>query len=127
MEQVSWDDVQGFLERLAGLLPDCMADLPTEAEWEYACRAGTTTRYSCGDAIDRDKANYGGLEEKSKGTVPVTSFAPNAWGMYQMHGNVWEWCVDGPRNYDGRPQADPAGPGPEDKEAHRAVRGASQT
>ena len=82
--------------------------LPTEAEWEYACRAGTTTAYSWGDAIDCSRAMYGNNAKKSKdcilfyksmniptnGPAPVKTFAPNPWGFYDMHGNVWEWCID---------------------------------
>jgi len=65
--------------------------LPTEAEWEYACRANTTTEYSFGDSIDSSDANYSGNEN---GTTPVGYYSPNNWGLYDMHGNVWEWCWD---------------------------------
>lgn len=76
--------------------------LPTEAEWEYACRAGTKTTFSIGDNITTDQANFNGAypyngSPKSidrKKTTPVGSFAPNAWGLYDMHGNVQEWCLD---------------------------------
>jgi formylglycine-generating enzyme required for sulfatase activity len=78
--------------------------LPTDAEWEYACRAGTTTPFSTGNNITTDQANYNGNEPynnnakgKNRGkTTPVGNFAPNAWGLYDMHGNVWEWCWDSP-------------------------------
>lgn len=66
--------------------------LPSEAEWEYACRAGTTTKYSWGDDISPSHANYAG--SKHGKTVPVKSYAPNAFGLYDMHGNVWEWTQD---------------------------------
>jgi len=69
-------------------------DLPTEAEWEYACRAGTATLFSFGDVITHDDANFAGVggKDKWKLAAPVGSFPPNPWGLYDMHGNVWEWC-----------------------------------
>ena len=133
VEMVSWDDVQGFLRELEKRLPGVKADLPTEAEWEYACRAGCETAFSWGDGIAPDQANYDATNSYADGptgeyrerTVPVKSYAPNAWGLYQMHGNVWEWCADGPREYDGAPQVDPRGPEGGEAEAPRAVRGGS--
>ncbi|MBQ3351612.1 MAG: SUMF1/EgtB/PvdO family nonheme iron enzyme [Thermoguttaceae bacterium] len=95
VEQVSWSDCQEFC-RKTGL------QLPTEAQWEYACRAGSTTAYFWGNALNGDKANCSGnfpcgtttqgkyLEK----TTSVGSYQPNAWGLYDMHGNVWEWCQD---------------------------------
>jgi formylglycine-generating enzyme required for sulfatase activity len=131
VEQVSWYDAQAFLRKLEALLPGCRADLPTEAEWEYACRAGTDTPFSFGVQITPDLVNYGGNYPYAGGeqglfrqaTVPVKSLPANAWGLYEMHGNVWEWCADGTRTYDGEPQQDPVGP--EGEEAHRAIRGGS--
>jgi formylglycine-generating enzyme len=130
VEQVSWDDVDGFLRRLEALLPGMKAALPTEAEWEYACRAGTKTAFSFGDAITPEQANYDGSHayaggatgESRQKTVPVKTFAANPWGLYQMHGNVYEWCADGRRTYDGAPQTDPRGP---EGDAPRALRGGS--
>ncbi len=112
---VSWDDVQQFLEVLSGK-SDAGGGryrLPTEAEWEYSCRAGSEARYCYGD----DKARlgkYAWYEATSKvKTRPVGLKKPNAWGLYDMHGNVSEWCSDW---YDGRyyeksPIDDPKGPG----------------
>jgi formylglycine-generating enzyme required for sulfatase activity len=76
--------------------------LPTEAQWEYACRAGTTTPFHCGNTISTDQANYNGDEAYGKGrkgiwrqhTTPVGSFPSNAWGLNDMHGNVTMWCQD---------------------------------
>ncbi len=89
VEQVSWENAQAFLERINGLVPGLDLCLPSEAQWEYACRAGTTTPYNFGDTVTRDQANFGAKE-----TVPVKSLPANSWGLYEMHGNVWEWCED---------------------------------
>ncbi len=99
---VSWNDVQEFVKWLNLKEGGEKYRLPTEAEWEYACRAGTTTPFHFGKCLSTEQANYDGnypLEGCPKGqyrgkTVPVGSFAQNAWGLYDMHGNVWEWCQD---------------------------------
>ncbi|WP_273702961.1 formylglycine-generating enzyme family protein, partial [Candidatus Accumulibacter vicinus] len=133
VENVSWDDVSdtnGFLQRVGARLPGVVAELPTEAEWEYACRAGSETPFSFGATISTQQANYDGNSlyaggekgEYRKKTMPVKSFAPNGWGLYEMHGNVWEWCADGMRTYDGNDQEDPRGP---EGSAPRVVRGGS--
>ena len=67
--------------------------LPSEAEWGYACRAGTKTEYSTGDTIDTSQSNFSG-DGSPERTTPVDMFPPNPWGIYDMHGNVWEWCWD---------------------------------
>jgi formylglycine-generating enzyme required for sulfatase activity len=101
VEQVSWLDCQQFIQRL-NQISGKNYRLPTEAEWEYACRAGTTTPFNTGENLTTDQANYDGnypyknfpqgkyLEK----TTPVGSYPPNAWGLYDLHGNVWEWCQD---------------------------------
>lgn len=133
VEQVSWDDVQGFLREVERYLPGMIAALPTEAEWEYACRAGGNKAFSWGDGIAPSQANYRAAESYADGptgeyrgrSVPVKSFEPNAWGLYQMHGNVWEWCADGGREYDSASQVDPHGPVEDEADAPRVARGGS--
>lgn len=130
VENVSWDDVSGFLQRVALLVSGVVAELPTEAEWEYACRAESETPFSCGATIRTQQANYHGnfpYAGAERGgyrgeAVPVKTFAPNDWGLYEMHGNVWEWCADGQRTYDGTEQENPRGP---EGAAPRVVRGGS--
>ncbi|WP_287640308.1 formylglycine-generating enzyme family protein [Accumulibacter sp.] len=130
VEQVSWNDVQRFLRTLEQRLPGAIASLPSEAEWEYACRAGTSTAFHFGDQITPEQVNYDGNYPYAGGrkglyresTVPVGSLPANAWGLYEMHGNVWEWCADGRRTYAGRDETDPRGPEGEGV-AGRALRG----
>lgn len=112
VEQVSWNDCQVFLKKLTEQ-DGATHRLPTEAEWEHACRAGTTTPYCFGETIRPDQANFGpdryhgGL---TGGTSPVGSFPPNAWKLYDMHGNVWEWCADWHGPYPEGEVIDPQGP-----------------
>src|SRR5205807_6024668 len=88
--------------------------LPTEAEWEYACRAGTATTYHTGDALSSTQANFDGRPGGSflNRTTAVGSYKPNAWGLYDMHGNVGEWCADAYDRdyYTNSPRKDPPGP-----------------
>ena len=102
VEQVSWDDIQEFHWRLSQLKSGLSPDLPTEAQWEYACRAGSVTPFSFGETISPEQVNYDGNNPYANGqhglyrkkTVPVKSLTANPWGLYEMHGNVWEWCQD---------------------------------
>lgn len=139
VEQVSWDDVQEFMSRLQErLLGTGEVVLPTEAQWEYACRAGTQTAFSFGDNVTPQQVNYDGNLPYAGGvkgpyrehTVPVKSLPPNRWGLYEMHGNLWEWCADDLRDYagtalEGGALDDPMGPVPGEQEARRAARGGS--
>jgi formylglycine-generating enzyme required for sulfatase activity/tetratricopeptide (TPR) repeat protein len=107
VEGVSWEDCQEFLSRLSKR-DGHPYRLPTEAEWEYACRAGTTTPYSCGATITAAQANFkiGGPAKPT----PVGSFAANSWGFYDMHGNVHEWCADWYKEYAATDAVNPTGP-----------------
>lgn len=118
VEQMSWRTVQIFLDRLNALVPGLDAGLPSEAQWEYACRAGTRTPFSFGRNITPEQVNYDGnypYAEAEKGlyrkkTVAVGSLPSNPWGLYEMHGNVWECCADWYGPYPDCPEIDPAGP-----------------
>ena len=139
VEQVSFGDVQGFLQRLQSAFTEGrQANLPTEAEWEYACRAGTDTAFALGATVRPQQVNYNGDHPFVNATeglnrersVPVKALPANRWGLYQMHGNVWEWCDDEMRNNADTAVADgvvlnPAGQRGSGPEACRAVRGGS--
>lgn len=125
VDNVSWEDVDTeFLPVLTKTLIDLQARLPTEAEWEFACRAGTDTAFSFGDTLHQTQARHAEiwdiseLEELQKarsqlkendryGTCPVTDFEPNPWGFRQMHGNVYEWCSDWLSDYPNHSVTDP--------------------
>ncbi|MDP6503084.1 MAG: SUMF1/EgtB/PvdO family nonheme iron enzyme, partial [Planctomycetota bacterium] len=92
VEQVSWENCQEFLKKLS--VTGAKFSLPTEAQWEYACRAGTTTRFSCGNR-DTDLNDHAWFSSNAgRKTHPVGSRKPNSWSIHDMHGNVWEWCED---------------------------------
>lgn len=114
VESVSWEDCQEFMTKLNELLPGLALRLPSEAEWEYACRAGTDTpRYA---------KNVGEIAwYRESETQPVKQKQPNAWGLYDMLGNVDEWCHDGQRRYEAGVAVDPFGP--TTKDARRVLRG----
>jgi formylglycine-generating enzyme required for sulfatase activity len=124
MENVLWSQAVEYCKRMSALPEEKRAGrryrLPTEAEWEYACRAGTSTAFHYGAALSSKEANFNGnfpYGSAAQGpylrkTAKVGSYQPNAWGLYDMHGNVAEWCADyyDPNYYKNSPRADPKGP-----------------
>ena len=137
VEKVNWTEAKGFCEQLtimeqnAGRLPPGWAYvLPTEAQWEYACRAGTTTIFSWGDTATSTQANFKGTNPYGgattgpnlQQTTDVGSYGANPWGFFDMHGNVWEWCSDWKANYPNGPLTDPMGPA---SGSSRVLRGGS--
>ena len=111
VEQVTWFEVQEFFRSLNARGSGGLFRLPTEAEWEYACRAGTTTPFSTGAALGHEQANFAQSPEAAAGgsgsTAVSGSFAPNPWGLHDMHGNVWEWTEDAHCPYEAAPARDP--------------------
>jgi formylglycine-generating enzyme required for sulfatase activity len=113
---VSWEDCQTFIKKLNAKTKGGYR-LPTEAEWEYACREGTTTAYSVGASLKQSDANVG-----SDSINAVGRYKANAFGLYDMHGNVWEWCEDWYAAYPAGAAIDPRGPA---TGVHRVLRGGS--
>ncbi|HUJ10863.1 MAG TPA: formylglycine-generating enzyme family protein [Verrucomicrobiae bacterium] len=112
VEQVTWNECQAFLAKLKARAAGTEFCLPSEAQWEYACRAGSTGEYCYGNGV-ASLGDYAWYSGNSGGTThPVGEKQPNAWGLYDMHGNVEEWCADwyGDRYYADSPRRDPAGP-----------------
>ncbi|NBO92836.1 MAG: hypothetical protein EBV06_11090 [Planctomycetia bacterium] len=125
VENVSWHEAMEFCKRLSELPAEKekghLYRLPTEAEWEYACRGGASqfSIYHFGNTITKENANFNSDVGE---TTEVGKYAPNAFGLYDMHGNVWEWCLDGQRMYQDRAETDPRGPA---EGANRVIRGGS--
>jgi formylglycine-generating enzyme required for sulfatase activity len=134
VEQVSWDDALEFCKRLSTKEGKTI-DLPTEAEWEYACRAGSTGPFHCGNSLSSKQANVYSHYPKDaavKGSflekpAPVGSYEPNAFGLHDVHGNIWEWCKDWYKDdyYKESPLQDPQGPKTESGSLGRVRRGGS--
>lgn len=129
VESITFVEVQAFITKLnASFDNKATFAPPSEAQWEYACRAGTSTPFSFGDTISTEVSNFDGnnpYDRSPKGefrgkTMPVNSFTRNPWGLYQMHGNVWEWCSDWYAKYSLDDVIDPTGP---ESSSHRVVRG----
>ena len=133
VENISWDDIQTFINQL-NALGEGTYRLPTEAEWEYSARAGSTTAFANGDITELDCGRDPNLDAMgwycyNSGDTPhpVAQKNPNVWGLYDMHGNIWEWVQDRYGDYPSDPVIDPTGPDPSDPSTHlsHVGRGAS--
>jgi formylglycine-generating enzyme required for sulfatase activity len=130
VESISWNEAVQFIASLNARFPGRNYRLPTEAQWEYACRAGTSTPFSTGDRLTTGQANFDGRYRRpgqprgsNRGRpLPAGSFPSNPWGLRDMHGNVWEWCSDWYGPYPAGPVRDPAGP---ESGALKVIRGGS--
>jgi formylglycine-generating enzyme required for sulfatase activity len=108
--QISWSECQKWLPKVLKKVPTLQLSLPTEAQWEYGCRAGSQSSYWFGDD-PKELPTYGWFDENAEGkTRPVKQLQPNGWGLYDMHGNVLEWCSDWNGKYTSSAQSDPTGP-----------------
>ena len=125
VEKVSWDDAKKFIETFHQEEKELRLCLPTEAQWEYACRAGTETEYFFGDEVTKDQVNFYQDNTENR-TIHVKDKPANAWGLYQMHGNVWEWCEDryDKDYYQKSEKTDPSGPS-DPSFSRRVLRGGS--
>jgi len=121
VETVSWSDAAEFCKKLSSKTSKAVR-LPTEAEWEYACRAGTQTAFSFSDAPSALGDCAWWALNSGETTHPVGQKKPNPWGLYDMHGNVWEWCADWEGDYPKVAVTDPQGPA---SGASRVLRGSS--
>jgi len=127
---VSWNDCTQFLRKLNSIFPQCRFSLPTEAQWEYACRTGSGDPFPFGFNVTPEQVNYNGdfpylgdhrgLNRRQ--TVDVKSLPVNQWGLYEMHGNVWEWCNDWYGAFDMVSAIDPSGPA---EGSYRVLKGGS--
>jgi formylglycine-generating enzyme required for sulfatase activity len=131
VETVSWEDVQVFIQKLNQKEGTDKYRLPTEAEWEYAARAGTAGPYYFGDN-ESDLGDYAWYKDNAGGASrPVGQKKPNPWGLFDMHGNIWEWAADwhGMDYYPNSPEVDPPGPASYDKDIgkFRVLRGGDWT
>ena len=127
VEPVTWDDCQQFLDRLNAKVTNRLGkfQLPSEAQWEYACRAGSPTRYCFGDEESKLGEYAWYVRNSGRNTHPVGQKKPNDWGLYDMHGNAWEWCQDwyDKDYYANSPLDDPTGPARPVMETQRVLRG----
>lgn len=117
VDSITWHDATKFIEKLNCYNQSTVYSLPTEAQWEYACRAGTLTPFSFGEQINSNQVNFDGTAPYDNGsksadrrvTINAQELPPNAWGLYGMHGNIWEWCQDWYAEYPSIPAQDPNG------------------
>ncbi len=133
VEKIRWEDAQAFINKMNEMKPELKLCLPTEAQWEYACRAESATPFCWGEQIDSELVDFDGnypynngrKSEYRKQTVEVKELPCNDWGLYQMHGNVDEWCHDWFADYPAQSVVDPKGPESGQSNDRRVLRGGS--